>query len=341
MIISISGPDTYRSREKLKSIQKLGLQKQAKQEIFSFNDIELPDTEETLLARLKQSFNTSSLFVDKRLIIIKDLIALPKTLHTKVKKTLQSCKDSSDIIVLFYDTDTIPKAHPLTKVLIDLKAKITQYEYLPESKAIAYIHQMSLDQRIDISREAIMYLLNYQKQEHKNYLEKIGNKSKSQKSMFRIDFYKIEFIFNQLYNYYGETQNITISMIQSILLQESTDSVFSLADHIYRQHYGEYLVALKNLEQMGIEGIALYGLFISQIKTALIIKLAQEKGHQYTDYVKGNPYILQITAQNIRNWKSQDLKKIYLDLIEGDYTIKFEGKNPYDKLKELGIGYVT
>jgi hypothetical protein len=63
MIISISGPDTYRSREKLKSIQKLGLQKQAKQEIFSFNDIELPDTEETLLARLKQSFNTSSLFV--------------------------------------------------------------------------------------------------------------------------------------------------------------------------------------------------------------------------------------------------------------------------------------
>jgi DNA polymerase III delta subunit len=84
MIISISGPDTYRSREKLKSIQKLGLQKQAKQEIFSFNDIELPDTEETLLARLKQSFNTSSLFVDKRLIIIKDLIALPKTLHTKV-----------------------------------------------------------------------------------------------------------------------------------------------------------------------------------------------------------------------------------------------------------------
>jgi hypothetical protein len=242
---------------------------------------------------------------------------------------------------LFYDTDNIPKTHPLTKVLIDLKAKITQYEYLPESKAIAYIHQMSLDQRIDISREAIMYLLNYQKQEHKSYLEKIGNKSKSQKSMFRIDFYKIEFIFNQFYNYYGETQNITISMIQSILLQENTDSVFSLADHIYRQHYGEYLVALKNLEQMGIEGIALYGLFISQIKTALIIKLAQEKGHQYTDYVKGNPYILQITAQNIRNWKSQDLKKIYLDLIEGDYTIKFEGKNPYDKLKELGIGYVT
>ena len=38
MIISIAGPDTYRSREKLHSIQNLGLQKQAKQEIFDFED---------------------------------------------------------------------------------------------------------------------------------------------------------------------------------------------------------------------------------------------------------------------------------------------------------------
>jgi DNA polymerase III delta subunit len=340
MIISISGPDTYRSREKLKSIQQLGLQKKAKQETFDFADIELPDTEDTLLAKLKQSFSTSSLFVEKRLIVIKNLITLPKTLHTKIKKTLQHCKDSSDIIVLFYDTDNIPKTHPLTKGLIDIKAKITQYDYLPEPKAIAYIHQMSLEQSIDITRDAVRYLVELQKNQHKQDVEKAGSQSKSKKASFKIDFYKIEYIFNQLYNYYGDNQNITVAMIQTILPQENNASIFSLADYVYKNNYGKFLATLKNLEQMGIEGIPLYGLLTSQIKTALTIKLAQEKGKQYNEYVKGNPYVLQITAQSIRNWSSKDLKQIYLDLIAGDYSIKFEGKSPYEVLKVVFLNLV-
>jgi DNA polymerase III delta subunit len=340
MIISISGPDTYRSREKLKSIQQIGLQKQAKQEIFDFSDIELPDTEDTLLAKLKQSFSTSSLFLEKRFIVIKNLINLPKTLHNKIKKTLQHCKDSNDIIVLLYDTDNIPKTHPLTKFLIEIKAKVTQYDYLPESKSIAYIHQMSLEQGIDIRRESIIYLVEFQKNQHKHIQEKIGSNSKSKKSSFRIDFYKIDFIFNQLYNYYGDKQNITIEMLKVILPQENRDSVFSLADYIYKRDYGSYLTTLKSLEQMGIEGIPLYALFLSQIKNALIIKLAQEDGKQYNDYIKGHPYVLQLTAQSIRNWSYKDLKQIYLDLIKGDYSIKFEGQSPFEVLRKIGINLV-
>lgn len=339
MIISISGPDTYRSRGKLHSIQNLGLQKQAKQEIFDFEDIIPPETEETILVKLKQSFNTSTLFIEKRLIIIKNLISLNKALYPKIKKTLQNLKDNSEIIVLFYNTNNIPKTHLLTKVLIDLKAKQTQYDYLPEPKAIAYIQQMSLEKKLDINREGIMYLIDLQKQEHKQVQEKEGSKSK--KVPFRIDFYKIESMFNQIYNYYGEKRNISKSMLELIFPNLDTYSIFSLTDYIYSHNYGKYLTALKYIEQNGIEGIAIYGLIISQIKNALIIKLAQEKGKQYNDYTKGHPYILQMTAQNIRNWKSQDLKKIYLNLIEGDFAIKFQGKNPYDKLRELGIALLS
>ncbi len=335
MIISIAGPDTYRSRQKLKSIQQLGLQKQAKQEIFHFEDIELPDTEDTLLAKLKQSFNTSSLFSEKRLIIIKDLVLLPKALYPKVKKTLQTLKDNSEIIIVFYNTNNIPKTHPLAKTLIDLQAKQTQYDYLPEPKAIVYIQQMSLEQGLDINREGIMYLIDLQKQEHKQTQEKETNKAK--KSPFRIDFYKIESMFNQIYNYYGEKHNISKSMLELIFPNLDTYSIFSLTEYIYSHNYGKYLTALKYIEKSGIEGIALYGLIISQIKNALIIKLAQEKGLQYSNYTKGHPYVLQITAQNIRTWNSQDLKKIYLNLIDGDSAIKFQGQSPYDKLRELGI----
>ena len=335
MIISIAGPDTYRSREKLQSIQQLGLQKQAKQEVFDFEDIILPDTEEILLAKLKQSFNTSSLFLEKRLIIIKNLISLPKTLYPKIKKTLSTLKDNSEIIILFYNTNNILKTHPLTKILIDLQAKQTEYDYLTEAKAIAYIQQMSLEQGLDINREGIMYIVELQRQEHKQNQEKESNKAK--KIPFRIDFYKIEFIFNQIYNYYGK-KNITKSMLETLFSIEINHSIFSLADYIYNHKYGQYLKALEAIEQKGIEGIALYGLLISQIKTALIIKLAQEKGLQYNNYAKGHPYVLQMTAQNIRNWKSQDLKKIYLNLIEGDSAIKFQGQSPYDKLRELGMG---
>jgi len=337
MIISISGPDTYRSREKLKSIQQLGLQKQAKQEIFDFEDIILPETEDTLLAKLKQSFNTSSLFIEKRLIIIKDLVSLPKILYPKIKKTLKHLKDNNDIIILFYNTNNIPKTHPLSKTLIDLQAKQTQYDYLPELKAIAYMQQMSLEQGLDINKEGIMYLVEIQRQEHKQNQEKSGS-SKSKQSSFRIDFYKIEYIFNQLHNYYGDKHTIDSQMLAKILPQEDYSSIFSLAEYIYSHNYGKYLISLNNLQKAGIEGIALYGLLISQIKTALIIKLAQEKGESYNNYINGHPYILQKTAQNIRTWSSQDLKKIYLNLIEGDFAIKFEGQDPYDKLKELGIG---
>jgi DNA polymerase-3 subunit delta len=339
MIISIAGPDTYRSREKLHSIQNLGLQKQAKQEIFDFEDVTPPNTEESMLYKLKQSFNTSSLFVEKRLITIKNLISLNKVLYPKIKKTLQTLKDNSEIIILFYNTNNIPKTHPLTKVLIDLKAKQTQYDYLPEPKAIAYIQQMSLEQELDINREGIMYLIDLQKQEHKQFQEKEGSKSK--KVPFRIDFYKIESMLNQIYNYYGEKKNISKSMLESIFPNLDTYSIFSLTDYIYSHNYGKYLTALKYIEESGIEGIAIYGLIISQIKTALIIKLAQEKGLQYNNYAKGHPYVLQMTAQNIRNWKSQDLKKIYLNLIEGDFAIKFQGQNPYTKLRELGIGLLS
>lgn len=337
MIISIAGPDTYRSYEKLKSIQQLGLQKQAKQETFDFKDIELPDTEDTLLAKLKQSFNTSSLFSEKRLIIIKDLVSLPKILYSKIKKTLSTLKDNSEIIILFYNTNNIPKTHPLSKALIDLQAKQTQYDYLPELKAIAYMQQMSLEQGLDINKEGIMYLVELQRQEHKQIQEKESNKAK--KILFRIDFYKIENIFNQIYNYYRDKQTIDSQMIAKILPQEDYSSIFSLAEYIYSHNYGKYLISLNNLQKAGIEGIQIYGLLISQIKTALIIKLAQEKGLQYNNYTKGHPYVLQMTAQNIRTWKSQDLKKIYLALINGDSAIKSQGQSPYDKLRELGMLY--
>lgn len=339
MIISIAGPDTYRSREKLHSIQNLGLQKQAKQEVFDFEDIMPPETEESILAKLKQSFNTSTLFIEKRLIIVKNLINLNKALYPKIKKTLQTLKDNSEIIVLFYNTNNIPKTHPLTKVLVDLKAKQTQYDYLSEPKAIAYTQQISLEQDLDINREGILYLIDLQKQLYKQAQEKEGSKSK--KVPFRIDFYKIESMLNQIYNYYGEKQNINKSMLENIFPAEDKYSIFSLTDYIYSHNYGKYLTALKYIEQSGIEGIAIYGLIISQIKNALIIKLAQEKGKQYNDYAKGHPYILQITAQNIRTWNSQALKKIYLNLIEGDYAIKFQGQNPYAKLRELGIGLLS
>jgi DNA polymerase-3 subunit delta len=339
MIISIAGPDTYRSREKLHSIQNLGLQKQAKQEIFDFEDIMPPETEDTLLVKFKQSFNTSSLFVEKRLIIIKNIISLNKALYPKIKKTLQTIKDNSEIIVLFYNTNNIPKTHPLNKVLIDIEAKQTQYDYLIESKAISYAQQMSLEQGLDINREGIMYLIDLQKQDHNQSQEKESSKAK--KVPFRVDFYKIESMLNQIYNYYGEKQNISKSMLEIIFPTEYNYSIFSLTDYIYSRNYGKYLTALKYIEQSGIEGIAIYGLIISQIKNALIIKLSQEKGKQYHNYTKGHPYVLQMTAQNIRNWNSQDLKKVYLNLIEGDYAIKFQGQNPYAKLRELGTGLIT
>ncbi|MEY3470679.1 MAG: hypothetical protein RLZZ223_29 [Candidatus Parcubacteria bacterium] len=334
MIISISGQDTYRSREKLHSIQQLGLKKQAKQEVFDFSDIQLPETEDTLLAKLKQSFNNNSLFLEKRFIIVKSLTSLPKTFHTKIKKILNTIKDNSETILLFYEIDNIPKTNPLAKTLIDLQAKQTQYDHLPEAKAMAYLHQMSLEQGLDIARDSIMYLVDIQRQEHKQKQEKESNKSK--KTQFIVDFYKIELIFNQIYNYYGN-QKITKPMLETLFPLEINHSIFSLADYIYTHKYGQYLTALQAIEKIGIEGIALYALLISQIKTALIIKLAQEEGESYNNYIKGHPYVLQKTSQNIRNWELKDLKYIYLKLIEGDYSIKFEGQDPYVILQNIGI----
>jgi DNA polymerase III delta subunit len=337
VIISISGPDTYRSREKLYSIQELGIQKQAKQEVFDFTEIALPDTPEILLSRLKQSLNTSSLFIEKRLLIIRGLASLPKSFYTTIKKSLSILKDNADIIVLFYDTVSILKTHPLTKTLDQVKAKNTEYTFLSEPKVIAYIHQMSLEQGIDIKRDGIIYLISYQKAQYTLAQEKSDNRSKSKANAFQIDLYAIELLLNKLYNYY-ENKPITVEMLKVILPQEQSYSIFSLAESIYARNYGKYIATLNFLQKQGIEGIKVYGLLLSQIKTALIIKMSQESQKQYIDYVKGHPYVLKITAQNIQSWNSKDLKKIYLNLIQGDYEIKFQGKNPYDKLKELGLG---
>lgn len=336
MIISISGPDTYRSREKLYSIQELGIQRHAKQELFDFDEIFLPDTPEILLSRLKQSLNTSSLFTEKRLLIIRGLASLPKVLYTTIKKNLAILKDNPDTIVLFYDTTSILKTHPLTKILEQVGAKNTEYTFLSEQKIIAYIHQMSVEQGIDIKRDGIMYLISYQKAQYALAAEKADNRSKSKSSAFQIDLYAIDLLLNQLNNYY-ENQPITVAMLQKILPQEKIYSIFSLAESIYARNYGKYIAILNFLQKQGIEGIKVYGLLLSQIKTALIIKMSQESQKQYTDYVKGHPYILKITAQNIRSWSSSDLQALYEILIQGDYEIKFEGLNPYDKLKSIII----
>jgi DNA polymerase III delta subunit len=334
VIISISGPDTYRSREKLYSIQELGIQKQAKQEIFDFDEIFLPDTPEILLSRLKQSLNTSSLFTEKRLLIIRGLASLPKVLYTTIKKTLAILKDNPDTIVLFYDTTSILKTHPLTKILDQVGAKNTEYTFLSEQKIITYIHQMSLEQGVDIKRDGIMYIISYQKAQHTLALEKADNRSKSKSSAFQIDLYAIDLLLNQLNNYFGK-QSISVEMLKIILPQEQVYSIFSLAESLYLRNYGKYIATLNFLQKQGIEGIKVYGLLLSQIKTALIIKMSQENQKQYTDYVKGHPYILKITAQNIRSWSSLELQSLYENLIRGDYEIKFEGLNPYEKLKSI------
>lgn len=335
MIISISGKDTYRSKEKFHSIQSLGLQKNAKQEVFDFEDIPIEGID-SVFTQLKQSLHTGSLFVEKRLIIIIGLASLPKAYYPQIKKTLHNLQDKEDIIVLFYDKIGILKTHPLTKILDVVGAKIQEYPYLSEAKSIAYIHQMSINQGLDINRAGIMYLVEYQKMEHKMIEEKSGSKSK--KAPFQIDFFSIEMIFNQLHNYY-ENQPIDQDNIAVFLPSQKRYSIFTLAEYMYARNYSEYLQALKWLQQQGVEGIGLYGLFVSQIKNALIITLAKEEGKRYEDYLNIHPYVLKMTAQQVRLWDSKSIQEIYQYLIRGDYAIKFEGKDPFKVLEYIGVQF--
>lgn len=337
MIISISGKDTYRSKEKFHSIQSLGLQKNAKQEIFDFEDVPMEGID-TIFKQLKQSLHTGSLFVEKRLIIIIGLASLPKVYYPQIKKTLHNLQDKEDIIILFYDKTGILKTHPLTKILDVVGAKIQEYPYLSEVKAIAYIHQMSIHQGLDINRAGIMYLVEYQKMEHKMIEEKSGSKGK--KNPFQIDFYSIEMIFNQLHNYYGN-QPINQDNLSVFLPSQKRYSIFTIAEYMYARNYSEYLQALKWLQQQGVEGIGLYGLFVSQIKNALIITLAKEEGKRYEDYLNIHPYVLKMTAQQVRLWDSKSIQKIYQYLTQGDYLIKFEGKDPFSILEGLILNMMS
>jgi len=312
MILSISGTDTFRSYRKLESIRAKATEKGATQQIIDFAEIVLPDTPQSVLYQLKTELTHISLFTQKRLIIIRNISILSKSLYKLIKTELKILQDTPDTIILFYDRQLIHKTHPISGLLDTLQAKSEIYNPLPKNKLSIYIKQLASEQGMVLDNQAIDYLIIETKQ----------------------DAYSIEMYLNYLDNYY-QNQPITLSMVQKLIPEHKDHKMFLLSEYFLKKKYGQYLELLRECQNQGEEGIVIYGYMTSQIKKALIMSFAKQKGFPYTQYIKGNPYALNKLSQSINDWTSEQLQDIYYHITQGDYAIKFEGKDSFQLLKHL------
>jgi len=318
MILSISGQDNFRSLHKFNLVRLKATQKSVIEIEFDFTDLVTVEAVNNGLAELKSSLDHFSLFREKRLIIIRNISLLPKFFYPTITSKLELARDSADRIVLFYDSQPIPKTHPINHLLTNLQAKVEVYHPLPKAKLQSYIKQMAQAQGMILDNQTCQYISVYTEQ----------------------DLHAVELILNQIYNFY-QTEIINLDMVKTILPSQAKQVIFKLSEYFFKKKYADYLALLRQCQQQGEEGLIVYGYLTSQVKKALIISLAQEKGLSYLDYIQGNVYGLNKLAQLTQTWDKTALFGLYQYITRGDYAIKHQGKDVFAYLENMVFEYYS
>jgi DNA polymerase-3 subunit delta len=293
MVIFLYGPDTFRSRQKLneiigryKKIHKSGLS-------LKFFDFEKDSFED-----FRDALKSSSMFREKKLLILKNLFSNQKA-ENDFLKNLKEISKSKEII-LVYEKEVDEKS-PLAKEL-KKEAKFQNFELLEGERLKNWVKKEFQKYQAKISNEAIQKLINY-----------VGS-----------DLWQMENEIKKLVNF-CDKKEIKIKDIELLVKPKIETDIFKTIDAIAAKNKKRALSLIKEHLQVGDSPTYLLAMINFQFRNLLMIRDLIEGGKSLTNILREldlHPFLIKKIYFLAKKFSLEDLKKIYQKIFEVDLNIK-------------------
>ncbi len=319
MIFFFHGPDTFRSRQKLREIRE-----KFRRDIDPSNlNCEVLDGEKLEPADFEKAVSTPAFLAKKRLIVVENL--LTKNKSQKTQKEILEILDKSplaDTVLVFWEGALSGGRAKKTKAKAGVKKPTVLLGRLAAEK---YAQEFKLLQPSEVSRWAGM--------EIKNRGGKIQPAALQLLSAL---------VGNDLWQLSGEVDKliaaadggeITAADVKESVKTKLDEDIFKLTDALAARHKPLALKLISDQLQSGTAPVELLNKITWQFKNLLLIKSFTEANGAYPPdrlaFQLGlHPYVVKKTAALVRNYQLTGLKKIYRDLLAIDYKIKTSQIHP-------------
>lgn len=313
MIIFLYGSDSYRSEHKLneiiesyKKIRKSGL------------NLKFFNKENLNFAEFKNTFEASSMFGEKKLLVLRDTFS-NKDFQERFLKEGKRFIDS-DNIILFFEREKIDKKNPFYSFLRN-NSKWQEFEYLSGQKLRNWAKKEFARHNLKTDSYSLELLLKY-----------VGN-----------DLWQLENEIEKLANYKnGET--VKEKDIELLVKPKIENDIFKTIDSISEKKKNLAFVLLHQHLEKGDSPLYLLTMINFQFRNLILVKSQELKFNSlnfqesspfsFPQYnlrnnlgllakkLKMHPYVIKKTIQQAGKFKFEELKKIYEEIFKTDLNIK-------------------
>lgn len=304
MIIFLYGPDTYRSHQRLNYY----LEKFKEKRDSTGTSILKLDGEELDINEFRKTTLSAGLFAQKRMIVIKNLLAKNKDqkLLEEIIVSFKKIKEG-DNVVIFHEQDEPQKNNTVKKILVLLKKEKYAEEFkLLDSRALEkWIVNEVKKENGQIDHQAINFLAEYFGQNLWDLKKEI------EKALA-----------------YGRDK-ITMEALGLLSDTEKEENIFALIDALINKNKKRAVELLEKELAKGtffpqiIGGLAYQFRILLQVKNMRlpnIYRIAKEIGV--------HPFSVKKGVEQSQRYQLDELKKIYQEILEIDLQLKTSSRDP-------------
>lgn len=296
MIYFIYGPDSFRSKQKLQEIID-GYKKVHKSGL----NLLYIDAKEKSFKDFYSNFKITSMFAEKKLIVLKDVFADEK-FREGFSADIKNIEELKDIVIVYENEDPDQRI----KLFKELQkhAKCQEFDFLQPAVLAKWIFTEFEKNHIKINSDAVALLLNFSG----NDLWQISNEIK------KLSNYKKDGVIKK--------EDIELMVRPNTEIEEKL--IFKTTEALASKNKKLALDLLHKHLDAGDPPIKLLSNIAYQFRILLIIKELQVS-YPYSEVVKRsglNPFVVQKTFYLCNQFSMSELKKIYQKIFKTDSDIK-------------------
>lgn len=318
MIIFLYGPDTFRSRQKLKKIKE----KFIKQIDKSSLNVEILDGQGLEAQTFENAIATQPFLAKKRMVIIEDLIS--KNRGQKVQKEILETLEKNNLettVIIFWESGLGSGKTSRSKT--SQKRSNTLYNRLKKEK---FAQEFDLLNEVGVAR--------FTGEEIKKRGGKIDRSAlQLLADLVGNDLWQMNSEIDKLLAF-SKNKEITVEDVQSLVQTKLDEDVFKLTDALGQKNKKLALKLISDQLKSGTSPTELLAKIIWQFKNLLLVKdFVERNGSGYQSnsltYQLGlHPFVIKKTMAQVKNHELPELIRGYNHLLKIDYKIKTSQINP-------------
>lgn len=300
MIIFLYGPDTFRSKEKLRMFKEKFIREVDKS---GLNLVEV-EAEKMAINDLNKAMATQSFLAKKRMVVVRDIFKQRKALQVELLELLKVGKfrdGKDDNILIFWDEEP-DKRSALFKYLDGSKFK-EEFFLLKNNELTSWVIK-----RVEKKGGKIS----------KRNAEVLASKSDGNLWALSGEIDKLLAI--------SRGREISEADLEESSLVKIEDNIFNLTDAIGNKNSKLALKLLHDNLQAGANEIYLLAMIVRQFRILIQVRAALDEGQgDYRSMASElglHPFVVQKAIAQASKYSIEQLKRIYKKLLEIDIKIK-------------------